>query len=371
MKQQFSAFSYKVVNQADDTLDVYVDGIIVDAETQNILKNWFGDDSSTSYKSFRDQVTTANPKKINLYVNSDGGMVNDAMAIHDFMVDLEGKGVQVYRKVRGLAASAATFLAMGKNSSMSENSWLMIHNASGVAFGNVDDLERYAATARKINNQIVSFYANKTGMKEADIQDMMNKETWMNATEAKEKGFIDSIDGKANFSNSIKPEHWQFSNTAVLNSYNSSVEKENDHSFLQNLKIEAMKLIDNLKGAMKTAKEDKTTDKIDNKTAILDMVEKILTPFATAIDEKIKDEEVVVETEEEKKQREEKEKGEKEKKEGEGSTTTEKEVENKKLLKLENELADLKKSIALNGSKPTNTNGKADIMKDIQVEYQN
>lgn len=366
MKQQFSAFGFKVVNQADDTLDIHVDGIIVDAETQAILKNWFGDDTSTSYKSFRDQVTASNPKTINLYVNSDGGMVNDAMAIHDFMTDLETKGVTVYRKVRGLAASAATFLIMGNKSSMSENSWLMIHNVSGAVYGNVDDLERYAATSRKINDSIVSFYAKKTGMKETDIQDMMNKETWMSADEAKQKGFIDSIDGSATFTNKIKNDQWRFENKTVLNAYNANVGEpdENNHSFLSNIKTEAMKLIDSLKAAMKSAKDDKGTDKIDNKAAILDMVEKILTPFATAIDEKIKDE--VVETEEEKKAREEKEAA--EKKDDKKDEVTE--VEDKKITDLRNELVDLKKAIALNGSKPSATGDKKDPFKDFVVEYQ-
>lgn len=364
MKQQFSAFSYKVVNQSDDSLDIYVDGIIVDAETQNILKNWFGDETSVSYKSFRDQVTKANPKTVNLFVNSDGGMVNDALAIHDFMVDLEGKGVVINRKVRGLAASAATFLVMGNNSSMSENSWLMIHNVSGVAFGNVDDLERYAAQARKINNQLVSFYANKTGLKEADIQDMMNKETWMNATEAKEKGFIDSIDGKVKFSNKIPAEHWQFNNTAVLNSYNSSVQTDDNHSFLQNIKSEYMKLVDSLKGVLKTAKEDKTTDKIDNKEAILDMVEKVLTPFATAIDEKIKDEVKEEEKTEEKKVEKVEEKKSEEKKD--------EKVEDKKELseveQLKAEVAAMKLAMANSATKPKSevvTKGKV----EANIEY--
>jgi ATP-dependent Clp endopeptidase proteolytic subunit ClpP len=313
MKRQFSAFSYKVVNKADDTLDIYVDGIIVDAETQTILKNWFGDETSVSYKSFRDQVTKADPKIINLFVNSDGGVVTDAMAIHDFMVDLEGKGVVINRKVRGIAASAATFLVTGKNSSMSSNSWLMIHNVSGVAWGNVDELERYAATARKINNSIVSFYSKKTGLKESEIQDMMNKETWMNAEEAKEKGFIDSIDGEENFSNAIKPEHWPYSNTAVLNAYNSGVKKpseakpEAEHAnFFSNIKNEFMSLIKDLKGAIKNGKEDKKFDKVENRDAILDMVEQVLTPFVSKVDEaltaKPKNEETEKEEEKEDKQ---------------------------------------------------------------------
>lgn len=369
MKQQFSAFSYKVVNKADEALDLYVDGIIVDAETQTILKNWFGDETSTSYKSFRDQVTAANPKSINLFINSDGGMVNDAMAIHDFMVDLESKGVVVNRKVRGLAASAATFLAMGKNSSMSENSWLMIHNASGVAWGNVDDLERYASTARKINNSIVSFYSKKTGMSEKDIQDMMNKETWMNAEEAKSKGFIDSIDGKETFSNSIKPEHWPYSNTAVLNFYNSNVKGDDKKSFFSDLKQDFMNLINDLKSSVAGAKKDDKFKDVEKRDAVLDMVESVLTPIINKIDEKFKDEETAGEKKDEKKEEKAAEK--KDEKVADKKDEKKEEVEDDatELQKLKAELADMKKAMANKLGKPANEKGEKASKVEAKIEY--
>lgn len=292
MKRQFQAFNYKVVNQSDDTLDVYIDGIIVDAETQQILKDWFGDETSVSYKSFRDQVTDASPKKINVYINSGGGMVTDAMAIHDFLVDQEKKGVTINRIGRGVVASAATYLLVGNNSTMSENSWFMIHNVSGGAYGDVNMMENYARSMRKFNDGIVAFYAKATGLSETVIGNMMDKETWMTAAEAKEKGFVKNIDGAADFTDAISPEHWPYSNTAVLNAYNAAVKvptenkPEADHkTFFSTLTTGFMKIIDSLNDAIKNGKTDKQFDKIENKDAILDMVNKVLGPVVNKIDE--------------------------------------------------------------------------------------
>jgi ATP-dependent protease ClpP protease subunit len=307
MKRQFQAFNYKVVNQADDTLDVYIDGVIVDAETQQILKDWFGDETSVSYKSFRDQVTAANPKKLNIYIISGGGIVTDAMAMHDFIKDQIKNGVTVNTIGRGIIASAATYILMagGDNSSMSENSWFMIHNVAGMVWGDVNIIENYAKSMRKFNNAISGFYARATGLSETVIGNMMDAETWMLANEAKEKGFVKNIDGAAEFKNSIKPEQWPYSNTAVLNAYNSAVKvpstSESDRkSFFSDIKNEFMNLFNDLKGAIKSGKEDKKFDKVENRDAILDMVEQVLGPVVNKIDQMLAVQNESEETEEKK-----------------------------------------------------------------------
>lgn len=292
MKRQFQAFSYKVENKADDTLDVHIDGIIVDAETQQILKDWFGDDTSVSYKSFRDQVTTAKPKTINLFVNSGGGMVTDAMAIRDFLASQEAAGVRVNRTGRGVVASAATFLVMGNNSVLSENSWFMIHNVSGGVYGDVNMIESYARATRKFNDAVSSVYMKATGLSATVIGNMMDQETWMTAQEAKDKGFVKAIEGAATFTNKISPDAWPYSNQAVLNLYNAAVkdpkDATSDHTtFFTRLNSEFMKLIDSLKTSITGAKADKKFDNLAGKDDILALVESVLTPFATKFDEAI------------------------------------------------------------------------------------
>lgn len=228
-KPTLSIFNFSVVNQADDTVEINIDGSIVDASTQEIMKAYWGDETSVSFKSFRNEVTAAAPKTLNVYVNSGGGHVGDAMAIHDFLVELAGKGVTVNTHGRGIVASAATYIVMAgkKKSYMSANSWFMIHNVSGGIWGDVNEIENYAKTLRKFNNTIRDYYATETGLPPETISSLMNKETWLTGQEAKDKGFVKNITGDANFSNAIKPEQWQFSNTAVLNAYNSFTNNSN------------------------------------------------------------------------------------------------------------------------------------------------
>jgi ATP-dependent Clp protease protease subunit len=227
---KLSVFNYSIQNQLDaSTLDIYIDGDIVDAETQTMYKQWFNNDTTVSYKSFRDQVLQSEAKIFNVYINSGGGLVTDAMAIHDLLIDLQDKGKVVNTEGRGIIASAATFILLaGRSAKMSSNSWLMIHNVSGMTYGNVSEIESYANTMRKFNDSAVSFYENLTGLSSKDIGKMMDQETWMTAKEAKEKGFIKHVSGEAQFKKIINSDQWQFQNKAVLNSYNSFTETINN-----------------------------------------------------------------------------------------------------------------------------------------------
>lgn len=403
MKRQFQAFSYKVENKADDTLDVHIDGIIVDAETQQILKDWFGDETSVSYKSFRDQVTTAKPKTINLYVNSGGGMVTDAMAIRDFLASQEAAGVKVKRTGRGVVASAATFLVMGNNSVLSENSWFMIHNVSGGVYGDVNMIESYARAIRKFNDAVSSVYMKATGLSATVIGNMMDQETWMTAQEAKDKGFVNAIEGAATFTNKISPDAWPYSNQAVLNLYNAAVKDPKDaggdhKSFFTDIKSEFMKLFDSLKTSIAGAKADKKFENLAGRDEILALVESVLTPYSKSLDDAIgaiKKEDVEEEVEEEATDPKEKKIIEDKKKleDKKAADKKAKELENKKKLanktdddeegedaadprvaKLEKELENLRLSIANKKSKPESADPLNDkdekLFNKVKIKYE-
>lgn len=224
MRRQFQTFNFLVKNISNQAVDIFIDGQIVDAETQQFYKEYWGDDTSVSYKSFRDEINAVEASTYNVYINSYGGLVTDAMAIHDLLISLQNKGKTVNTRGRGIIASAATYILMaGKNAEMSRNSWFMIHNVSGAAWGNVNEIEQYAATLRKFNDAARDFYASATGLSEKEVSKLMDAETWFTAEEAKAKGFIKQISDSVDFTNSISKEQWQFSNMAVLNAYNSAV----------------------------------------------------------------------------------------------------------------------------------------------------
>lgn len=288
MKRQFQAFNFSIKNSSNDAVDIYIDGTIVDAETQEIYREFWGDTTSVSFKSFREQLLTVEAKIFNIYINSPGGMVTDAMAMHDLLVELQGNGKTVNTLGRGIVASAATYpLMAGENSSMSKNSWFMIHNASGYAWGDVNEVEKMAATLRKFNNAVRDFYSKATGLGKDEITRMMDAETWMTADEAKAKGFIKNVTGDSNFTNAIPKEHWQFSNMAVFNAYNSAVKPESaqQNSSIQNQLDEMKKFFQDLgTNIMNAIKGVKAPENNDHAALMNSIGEAVNTAFKNAGD---------------------------------------------------------------------------------------
>lgn len=261
MKKPVQVFSFSIQNAAPDTVDVHIDGEVVDASTQAMIEAFFGDTTSVSYKSFRNAINASSAKTFNVIINSPGGHVGDAMAIHDLLVDMQSKGKVVNTIGRGIVASSATLILLaGKNPEMSANSWFMMHTVSGGTYGTVDQVENYAVTMRKFNDSIRDLYSIKSGLRKEDITKLMNAETWLSASEAKEKGLVSIVAEDATFKNLIKKEDWDFTNSDVLNSYNASVKEspitnqfEDMKNFFKDLANEIKNAISGIKPAADNA----------------------------------------------------------------------------------------------------------------------
>jgi ATP-dependent Clp protease protease subunit len=285
MKKVLSVFSFSFKNADANTVDIHIDGDIVDASTQEILKNWYGDETSVSFKSFRNQIESSGARTFNIYINSAGGHVGDAMAMHDLLIDMQGKGKTINTVGRGIVASAATYILMaGNNSEMSANSWFMIHNVSGGIWGDVNMIESYATSLRKFNDATRNFYANKTGMRKEDVTKMMDNETWMTAAEAKEKGFVKQVSADASFTNKIQKEYWNFSDLSVLNAYNSAVKAPEDNlsTQIQNQLQDMKKFFTDIVNAIKGVKP---AENADQSALVIQIADSVAKPFENVADE--------------------------------------------------------------------------------------
>lgn len=234
--QKLTFFNYTIKNNAaNKSCDIFIDGAIVDAGTQEIYEKWFDDTTPTSFKSLRNQIGK-DAETINVYINSGGGQVTEAMAIHDYLVQLQNDGKTVNTYGRGLIASAATYILMAsKNSTISANSWFMIHNVIGGVWGDVNAVENYARTLRNFNDTVTRFYANATGLSEEEIGRYMDAETWFNGTQAHENKFVKNIEADQNFTNEIAASQWVFNNTEVLQAYNSFTLKNKNNMDLKTI----------------------------------------------------------------------------------------------------------------------------------------
>lgn len=185
---------------------------------------WFGM-SSTYPSKVQRAIANDEDDDITLNVASNGGDVFAASEIYTMLKD-SGKTVTV--NIQGLAASAASVIAMAGNTvRMSPTSQMMIHKALVSTVGNSDDLEHESGVLNSIDESIAMAYELKTGMKQTDILQLMSNETWMNAKVAVDKGFADEImfnesDDEPMFENAVHA----LPSKAAINKFKNLIAKE-------------------------------------------------------------------------------------------------------------------------------------------------
>lgn len=138
---------------------------------------------------------------LNVEINSPGGDVFAGLAIYNA---LKGSGKEIVVKVMGVAASAASLIAMaGDKIVMPKNTFLMVHNPWSVAMGNAEELRQTADTLDKIGESLKATYAAKTGLSDEELSTMLATDTWLTADEALAKGFatevVDDVKAQASF----------------------------------------------------------------------------------------------------------------------------------------------------------------------------
>lgn len=125
-------------------------------------------------------------------INSPGGDMFEGIAIYNL---LRAHPAKVTVEVLGWAASAASIIAMaGDEIRMGLGSFMMVHNAWGVVIGNRHDMRDSAELFDGFDGAIVDIYEARTGMKRADIEKLMDAETFMGPSEAVKSGFADAVD---------------------------------------------------------------------------------------------------------------------------------------------------------------------------------
>lgn len=156
--------------------------------------DWFGEGITS--KMVSDSLKAmGSVSAIDVNINSPGGDVFEGRGIYNLLKDHKA-AVNVH--VIAEAASAASLIAMaGSEITMAEGSLMMIHRASGVAYGNSDDLKALIKLLNTVDDTMVRTYAARSKNSENDVRAWMEAETWMTADEAVARGFADKSDEPA------------------------------------------------------------------------------------------------------------------------------------------------------------------------------
>ncbi|MBL8652272.1 MAG: ATP-dependent Clp protease proteolytic subunit [Sphingopyxis sp.] len=141
-------------------------------------------------------LESENPKKdIFMYINSPGGVVTAGMAIHDTMQYIRPR---VGTFCIGQAASMGSFLLAAGEPGMRvalPNARVMIHQPSGGARGMASDIEIQAREILRIRKRMNDLYVKYTGKTLKEIEKAMDRDTFLEADEAKEFGLVDHVFG--------------------------------------------------------------------------------------------------------------------------------------------------------------------------------
>jgi ATP-dependent Clp protease protease subunit len=139
-------------------------------------------------------LESENPEKdIFLYINSPGGVVTAGLAMYDTMQYVRP---DVSTVCFGQAASAGSLLLMGGAKGKRfclPNARVMVHQPHGGARGQATDIEIQAREIVTLRDRLNGLYAHHTGRSLSEIEKAMDRDTFMNADQAKAFGLIDGI----------------------------------------------------------------------------------------------------------------------------------------------------------------------------------
>ncbi len=132
-------------------------------------------------------------REIALYINSPGGSVSSAFAIYDTMQFI---GTPISTVCMGTACSAGSFLLMagtrGRRIAL-PNSSIMVHQPLGGFQGVVSDIERHAENIVRTKRRLNALYARHCGRSIEEVERTLDRDTFMDAEEAKAWGLVDHV----------------------------------------------------------------------------------------------------------------------------------------------------------------------------------
>jgi ATP-dependent Clp protease protease subunit len=137
--------------------------------------------------------STDRTRDINMYINSPGGSVYAGLGVYDTM---QYVSPDVATICIGMAASMGSLLlcagTKGKRAAL-KHSRVMLHQPSGAIGGQATDIEITVREVKKLKRELYEIYSNHSEKTVERVEEDLNRDYWMTATEAKEYGLVDEV----------------------------------------------------------------------------------------------------------------------------------------------------------------------------------
>lgn len=132
-------------------------------------------------------------KPINLYINSPGGVITSGLAMYDTMKYIKAP---VHTLCMGTARSMGSFLLMagepGYRAAL-PNASIHVHQPLGGFQGQASDILIHAEEILKTKRLVTSLYAEHCDQNYEEVEQVLDRDHFMTAEEAKDWGLIDQV----------------------------------------------------------------------------------------------------------------------------------------------------------------------------------
>ncbi len=236
MKHKIPLLKINIRDQADEKEAV----IDIDGE----IGGWDWEEwkSINTAKSIKKELKAISKLKVELIIvniNSLGGFLDEAFAIHDILALHEA---EIETNVFGLTASAATIIAQAGSEGkrrVSDNSLYLIHRALGLAFGNLNDMEEAVADFKKLDDRLANVYAKRSEKSIKEILVLMQENNgrgkWIDAEEARKFGLADEVFEPMKAAAAVDPGIFNLMGIPTPKGYESNPGTENSRLFNDDL----------------------------------------------------------------------------------------------------------------------------------------
>lgn len=151
-------------------------------------------EGEVSAQMVREQLPENGIDPIKVELHSEGGAVFEGFAIHDICAAYQGPKTL---SIQSSAFSIASFIAMAFDDvEISSNGYMMLHNPYSRAEGDDEELTQQATMLAQLKSTMVAAYAARSGKTEDEIRAILKNETYLNAQQSVDMGFVSRISGK-------------------------------------------------------------------------------------------------------------------------------------------------------------------------------
>jgi len=133
-------------------------------------------------------------KDILMIIDSYGGYVHSLLAIHDVMKHITRCDIVTMGIGKQMSCGQLLLISGSKGKRFATpNSRILMHQISSMTWGKLSDMEVDIDESKKLQEIIESMIVKYTKMNRKQVNELMQRDSYMSANEALEAGLIDGI----------------------------------------------------------------------------------------------------------------------------------------------------------------------------------